>query len=69
MIINPKIAKKLEEHKESAFLSKKLATIKCDCAIFVDSVEDLKALPLDKPALSAYFSKNGFISLVNRLGA
>ena len=47
-------------------MSKKLATIKRDVPLEV-SLEDLRAKPLDKKALSEYFEKLGFKSLPQRL--
>lgn len=67
VIINPKIAKKLEDHKEQAFLSKELATIKENAPIFLDALEDLRSYPPDKEELKKYFEKLGFVSLVKSL--
>ena len=67
VIINPKIAKKFEEQRENAFLSKELATIKCDCSVFLDSIEDLRAAPLNKEELKKHFESLGFVSLANKL--
>lgn len=69
MIITPKIAKKLEGHIEEARMSRDLATIHTTAPIFIDSLEDLKALPLDKPSLIANFSGLGFVSLIRQLEA
>ena len=60
------LRKKLEIGRESAFLSKKLATIKRDANLPV-SLEDLKQKPLDKEELKKYFEELGFKSLVERL--
>jgi DNA polymerase-1 len=67
MIITPKVAKKLEGHIEEARMSRDLATIHTTVPIFIDSLEDLKALPLDKPSLIANFSGLGFVSLIRQL--
>ncbi len=66
-IINPKISKKLEGQKEIALMSKKLATIKRDVPIEIGTLESLKAQPLDREALAAFFTKYNFSSLMNRL--
>lgn len=60
------LRKKLEAGKESAFLSKKLATIKRDVPLEI-SLEDLKQYPLNKEELKKYFEELGFKSLVERL--
>ncbi|MEK7191940.1 MAG: 5'-3' exonuclease H3TH domain-containing protein [Patescibacteria group bacterium] len=66
-IINPKIAKKLEGQKEIALMSKKLATIKRDAPLYLDAIEELRAMPLDRDNLANYFEKMGFKSLIGRL--
>ncbi len=60
------LRKKLETGRESAFLSKKLATIKCDADLPV-TLEGLQQEPLDKDSLRKYFGDLGFKSLVERL--
>lgn len=60
------LRKKLEAGRDSAFLSKKLAKIKCDADLPV-ALEDFKQRPLDKESLKKYFSELGFKSLVERL--
>lgn len=60
------LRKKLEAGRESAFLSKKLAAIKCDADLPV-TLEDLKQVALDKESLRKYFEEMGFKSLVERL--
>ena len=67
VIITPKIAKKLEGHIEEARMSRDLATIHTTVPVFIDSLQDLKALPLDKPSLIANFSGLGFVSLIRQL--
>lgn len=69
VIVNPKIAKKFEGHKEVALMSKKLATLERNAPIFLDSLEDLRTLPLDIPELTRYFEKLGFVSLIRQLEA
>lgn len=66
-IIPEKTAKKFAGQKDVALLSKKLATIRRDAPAPV-TLEDLQARPLDKTELSAYFTKLGFRTLVERLG-
>ena len=60
------LQQKLEAGRESAFLSKKLATIKRDVPIEI-SLEDLKQESLNKEELKKYFEEFGFKSLVERL--
>lgn len=60
------LRKKLEAGRESAFLSKKLATIKRDVPIEI-TLEDLKQRSLNKEELKKYFNELGFKSLVERL--
>ncbi len=60
------LRKKLEAGRESAFLSKKLAKIKCDADLPV-SLEDFKQQALDKESLKKYFEELGFNSLTERL--
>ena len=60
------LRKKLETGRESAFLSKKLAKIKCDADLPV-ALEDFKQQPLNKGELKKYFEEMGFKSLVERL--
>lgn len=67
MIVTPKIAKKLEGHIEEARMSRDLATIHTSAPVFIDSLEDLKALPIDKASLIASFSGLGFVSLIRQL--
>lgn len=67
MIVPTKTAKKFEGHKDIALLSRQLATIKRDAPIFIDSLQDLCAMPIDTPALISYFQKLGFVSLIERL--
>lgn len=69
MIITPKVAKKLEGHIEEARMSRDLATIHTTVPVFIDSLEDLKASPLDKSSLIANFSGLGFVSLIRQLEA
>ncbi|TSC96141.1 MAG: DNA polymerase I [Parcubacteria group bacterium Athens1014_26] len=60
------LREKLEQNKESAFLSKRLATIKRDVPLEV-SLEDLKINYFNKEELKKYFGELGFKSLVERL--
>jgi len=67
VIVPEKTAKKFEGQFEVAMQCKKLATLERNAPIFLDSLADLRALPIDKEVLSKYFSSLGFVSLVNRL--
>jgi DNA polymerase-1 len=67
VIVAPKTAKKFEGQLETALKFKKLATIECNAPIFLDSLDDLRAVPLDKEALKYYFNEMGFVSLIKRL--
>lgn len=60
------LRKKLEAGRESAFMSKKLAAIKCDAELGV-AIEDFRQVPLDKEGLKKYFEELGFKSLVERM--
>ena len=53
------MAKKLEEHKEMAFLSYQLATIKLDCELSED-LNDLKLGEPDNESLARYFKELEF---------
>ncbi len=57
---------KLSGHREQAFLSKELATIRRD-APAAAKLSDLKTPPLPKEKLAGYFGALGFRSLVARL--
>ena len=67
VIIPEKVVKKLENQKEIALLSKKLATIRRDAPLDVESLAELKVKSLDKEKLRSYFQDNGFKSLTERL--
>ncbi len=67
VIVPQKVAKKFEGQREVALMSKKLATVERNAPIFLDSLDDLRALLLDIQGLTAYFEKLGFVSLVRRL--
>ena len=67
VIISPKVAKKLEGQKDIAFQSKQLATIERNAPLYLDTLEELRALPLDKKALEQYFTHYGFVSLLKEL--
>lgn len=61
--INKKAVKaKLEEHKEMAFLSKKLVTIKIDCPIKLD-INQTKMGDVDYHSLDKFFQDCGFTTL------
>lgn len=67
VIVPHKTAKKFEGKRDVALMSKKLATLECNASLFLDSIEDLRALPLDTELLRKYFEELGFASLVRRL--
>lgn len=67
VIVNPKVAKKFEGQEALALQCKKLATLDRHAPLFLDSLEDLRALPLDKADLTQYFTSLGFVSLVRKL--
>ena len=59
--------KRLEEHREVAFLSYKLATIKVDCEL-EETLEDLTIQPQDTEALIQYFTELEFKTWLEELG-
>lgn len=61
------MAKKLEEHRESAYLSYELATIKTDVAMDL-SIEQLSMKPQDDEALLALFKQFEFKRWVTEMG-
>lgn len=67
IIANKNVSKKLEDQKEAAFLSKRLATIRRDVPVPVEKLEDLTVPPLNKPTLKEFFQKLGFRTLIERL--
>ncbi len=67
VIIPEKFAKKFEGQRDIAMKCKKLATLERNAPIFIDSLADLKVIPIDKKELTEYFSSLGFTSLVKRL--
>ncbi len=62
------LRKKLEAGRDSAFLSKTLATIKRDADLGV-SLDDFRQSPLDREQLKKYFEELGFRSLVERMSS
>ncbi len=65
-LIPGKVREKLKEHKEQAFLSKKLSIIKCDVPLeFV--LKDAKFGEYDKKNVETAFRKFGFFTLLSRL--
>jgi len=62
-----KLFEKLAEHKEQAFFSKYLATIKRDAPIEFN-LKDAVAQDYDKEQVIKLFKELGFYSLINRLG-
>jgi DNA polymerase-1 len=65
--VKPRIKKLLEENKEQAFLSQKLATIHRDVPIEF-SLEECKWGEYDKGELIEFFEELGFESLLRRFG-
>ncbi|MBO5050046.1 MAG: DNA polymerase I [Oscillospiraceae bacterium] len=63
--IRPKLREKLENGKESAYLSYELATIVCDAPIDFEPKDALKK-DYDKPALYALFQKLEFVRLIDK---
>ena len=59
----PAMRKKLEEHREKAFLSRELARIKCDLDLNID-FETLKRTDPDRAKLHDIFSRLEFASLM-----
>ena len=62
-VAKPAMRKKLEENRDKAFLSRDLATIKCDLDVGVD-FEALKRQDPDRTRLHEIFSKLEFASLM-----
>lgn len=67
VIVPEKTAKKFAGQRDIAMQCKKLATLDRAAPIFLDSLDDLRALPIDIPALTTYFESLGFVSLIRRL--
>jgi DNA polymerase-1 len=65
--VDKKFRQKLIDKKDVALLSKKLATIRKDAPVSLNSLKELETLPLDPKALQNYFQKMGFKSLIERL--
>ena len=63
--IRPKLREKLENGKESAYLSYELATIVCDAPIDFEPKDALKK-DYNKPALYALFQKLEFVRLIDK---
>jgi DNA polymerase-1 len=62
--LKPAQRKKLEENREKAFLSRELATIKCDLSIDAIDFDSLKRRDPDRPKLHDIFSRLEFASLM-----
>ena len=65
--IRPKLREKLENSKDSAYLSYDLATIRCDAPIDFEPI-DAVIRPYNKPELYALFVKLEFVKLIDRYG-
>ncbi len=59
--------KKLEGHEEEAKLSKTLGTIHRNAPLYFDTIDELRAAPLDQTKLAAFFVEFGFQSLAKRV--
>ena len=55
-------------NKESALLSKKLATISRDAPIFISALSDFKVIPFAESGLSSFLLSKGFRNLAERAG-
>src|SRR3954453_23969883 len=62
--LKPAQRKKLEEHRDKAFLSRELATIKCDLSVEAITFESLRRRDPDRPKLHDVFSRLEFASLM-----
>ena len=60
------LAPRLEEHKEQAFLSKQLATIKCDVEL-QQHIVDIQSQPVDEAQLLEYFKQLEFKAWIAEL--
>ena len=65
--IRPKMREKLEQGKESAYLSYDLATIRCEAPIDFEPM-DAVIRPFNKPELYDLFVKLEFVKLIDRYG-
>ena len=65
--IRPKLREKLENSKDSAYLSYDLATIRCEAPIDFEPM-DAVVRPYNKPELYDLFVKLEFVKLVDRYG-
>lgn len=66
-LIKKVVAEKLEAHRDMAFSSKMLGTIRRDAPINISSLNDLRTQKPDREKLAAYFKELGFESLVRRM--
>jgi len=65
--IRPKLREKLENNKDSAYLSYDLATIRCEAPIDFEP-RDAVVRPYNKPELYDLFVKLEFVKLIDRYG-
>ena len=65
--IRPKLREKLENNKDSAYLSYDLATIRCEAPIDFEP-HDAVIRPYNKPELYELFVKLEFVKLIDRYG-
>ena len=66
-LIRPKIREKLENYKDSAYLSYDLATIRCNAPIDFEP-KDAVIQPYNKQALYELFQKLEFVRLIDKYG-
>lgn len=61
------VFQKLAAGKESALLSKKLATLRIDAPVDIGQLEECRVGKINQAGLIDYFKDQGFVSLANRL--
>lgn len=59
--------KKIKGHEAEALLSKKLGTIHRNAPLYFETIDELRAAPLDQTKLAAFFAEFGFQSLAKRV--
>lgn len=67
-LVPAKIAQKLKRGKKQAFFARKLATIDRHAPVPEVALEELVRPALDRERLKSYFERQGFVSLLKRLG-
>lgn len=66
-LIKRTVAEKLLAHRDDAFSSKMLATIRRDAPLELSSLEELRTPEVNRETLAAYFHTLGFESLAKKL--